>query len=483
MPAFRLDVDYFAITPELTMAGTVLVVLVVDLFLRPERKWLAMPIAFAGTAAALGLALALIGETRATFGGVYVVDSFAILFKIFFLVVALAVLMLSFRYFRDGRFYQGEYYFLLLSSFLGMLTISSSRDLLMLFISLELVSAPAFVIAGLRKRDPRGNEGAMKFFLIGILSAAVMLYGMSLIYGATGTLALEGIAATLGDAPRALAIAGVLFVVVGFGFKVSSVPFHFWAPDTYEGSPVPVAAFLSTASKAAGFAGLLQLMFVGFAPTAGDWTLIFAILAILTMTLGNLIALQQTQAVRLLAYSSIAQAGYMLVPFALVGSNAAVNDQAFAAATLYILIYGVMNTGAFAVIVGLSKEAPGALITDFAGLGKRNPMMAVAMLTFLLSLAGLPPLAGFWAKFQIVSATIAAEQVWLGIAIFVNSVISLFYYVAIAKQMFFVEAAETRPFRAPALVTGVVAILAAAVFAVGLFPDLFATFPPGATLP
>lgn len=488
MPAFRLDVDYIAILPELILAGAVLVVLTIDLALSRERKWWAMPVSFLGVAAALGATLSLIGEERATFGGTYVVDSFAILFKTFFLAVALVVLMLSLRYFRDGRYFQGEYYFLLLASFLGMLTISSSRDLLMLFISLELVSAPAFLIAGFRKRDPRSNEAAMKFFLIGILSAAVMLYGMSLLYGATGTLALEGIAERLGDVDQALAIAGILFVVAGFGFKVSSVPFHFWAPDTYEGSPIPVAAFLSVASKAAGFAALLQLAFVAFRPVADLWTPIFAVLAVLTMTIGNLVAIQQRQAVRLLAYSSVAQAGYMLVPFALVGSGlgasaAQLNQDAFAAAVLYILIYGVMNLGAFAVVVGISKEAPGALISDFAGLGQRSPMLAVAMLMFLLSLAGIPPLAGFWAKFFLFQVAISAEQAWLAVAIVVNSVISLYYYVGIARQMFFVEAAEPRPFRAPALVTGVVAVAALAVLAVGLFPDLFATFPPEATLP
>jgi NADH-quinone oxidoreductase subunit N len=201
------------------------------------------------------------------------------------------------------------------------------------------------------------------------------------------------------------------------------------------------------------------------------------------MTLGNLIALQQTQAVRLLAYSSIAQAGYMLVPFALVGTSAAVDDKAFASATLYILIYGVMNLGAFAVVVGLSREAPGALVSDFAGFGKRNPMMAVSMLMFLLSLAGLPPLAGFWAKFFIFDAAITANQPWLAVAIVVNSVISLYYYVTIARQMFFVEAAEERPFRAPVLVTGVVMLAAGAIVAVGIFPDIFANFPPQATLP
>ncbi|HYZ97312.1 MAG TPA: NADH-quinone oxidoreductase subunit N [Acidimicrobiales bacterium] len=482
------DIDYRAISPELILSGTVLLVLTIDLFLKQRRKHWSMWVSFVGVATALGFALSNIGTETRAFGETYVVDSFAVLFKVFFLVVALVVLLLSLRYFRDGRFYQGEYYFLLLTSFLGMLTIVSSRDLLMLFISLEVVSAPGFLIAGFRKRDPRSNEAALKFFLIGILSAAVMLYGMSLLYGVTGTLTLDGIAAKLAAAPEGLGLAAVLFVVAGFAFKVSAVPFHFWAPDTYEGSPIPVAAFLSVASKAAGFAGLLQLMFVGFRPLADVWAPVFAILSVLTMSIGNLVAIQQRQAVRLLAYSSVAQAGYMLLPFALVRAASdeaatAINEQAFAASVLYILIYAVMNLGAFAVVTALSRESPGVLIEDFAGLGQRSGAIAVAMGAFMISLAGIPPTAGFWGKFFIFQAAINAEQAWLAIVMVVNSVVSLYYYAAIVKQMFLVPVAEPRPFRAPVLVSGVVALALAGVVAVGIFPDLLATFPPNATLP
>ena len=488
------QVDYHAIAPEIILAATIIVVLLADLFIRPERKWFAMVLSFLGTSAALVATLTLIGETRTSFGGTYVVDSFAVLFKVFFLVSALAVLLLSVRYFRDGRYYQGEYYFLLLSAFLGMLTIASSRDLLMLFISLELVTAPAWLMAGFRKRDPRSNEAALKFFLIGILSTAVMLYGMSLIYGITGSLKLTEIATALADASPGIAVAGILFVVAGFAFKVSSVPFHFWAPDTYEGSPIPVAAFLSVASKAAGFAGLLQIMFVGFQPLAESWAPVFAVLSVLTMTIGNLVALQQRQVVRLLAYSSIAQAGYMLLPFALVAADGGrvvefanstftTNELAFASAVLYILIYGVMNLGAFGVVLALAREAPGALISDFKGLGRRAPVFALAMGMFMISLAGIPPLAGFWGKFFIFSAAVAADQAWLAVVMVLNSVVSLFYYVLIVRQMYFIDAPGARPLRAPVGVAAVVGLSAATVLAVGILPDLFAQFPQSATLP
>ena len=481
-------IDYHAIAPELVLTGTILVVLVMDAVLPTERKWLAMPVSLLGVLGSLAACLTLIGQDRVTFGGMYRVDSFALLFKIFFLAAAVVVLGISLRYFQEGRYYQGEYYTLLLASFLGCLTMPSSRDLLMLFISLELVSAPGFLIAAFRKTDPRSNEAGLKYFLIGVLSSAVMLYGMSLVYGVTGTTRLAGIAAKLGGlhgGTETISLAAILFVVAGFAFKVSSVPFHFWAPDTYEGAPIPVAAFLSVASKAAGFAGLLQLMFVGFAPRADFWAPIFAALSILTMTIGNLVALQQRQVVRLLAYSSVAQAGYMLLPFALVTTgNADVNRQAFASAELYILIYGVMTLGAFAVVVGMSRDAPQALISEYAGLVRRAPTLAVAMTVFLVSLAGIPPTAGFWAKFAIAKAAITRGGigVWLAVILFVNSVISLGYYLGIAREMILTQGEVERRPVVPRLVTAAAVLAALAVFVVFIYPDLFARIPPGATL-
>ena len=478
------DIDYVALAPELTLGVTVLVVLVLDLFLPPERKWWAAVASLLGLARSLMVTIALVGEERAVmFGGTYVVDEFALLFKVFFLAVGIVVVALSLRYFREGRYYQGEYYFLILTSFLGMLTISSSRDLLMLFISLEVVSAPGFLMAGFRKRDPRSNEAALKFFLIGILSTAVMLYGMSLVYGVTGSLRLDQIAQAFSDQASGVEVAAVLFVVAGFAFKVSSVPLHFWAPDTYEGSPVPVAAFLSVASKAAGFAGLIALMFFGFAPLAEFWAPVFAVLSILTMTIGNLVALQQRQVVRLLAYSSIAQAGYMLLPFALAGVSPEVDQQAVRAAIFYILVYAIMNLGAFAVVVAMAREAPGILVSDFAGMGRRAPAMAVAMLMFFVSLAGIPPTPGFWGKFFIFQAAIAADQAWLAVVMVVNSVISVWYYFSVIRPMFFVEPAMARPFRAPALVTAVIVLASAAVVVLGVLPGLITAVPSAVTIP
>jgi NADH-quinone oxidoreductase subunit N len=482
------SIDYHAILPELILAGTILLVLVVDAFLSQGRKWFTMPLGFLGVTASLVAVLTLIGQDRSTFDGMFVVDDFAVLFKTFFLSVALVVLMLSLRYFRDGRFYQGEYYFLLLTSFLGAILMPSSRDLLMLFIALELVSAPGFLIAAFRKTDPRSNEAGMKFFLIGVLSAAVMLYGMSLIYGVTGTLNLseigQALSASLPPGQEALVLAAIMFIVAGFGFKVSAVPFQFWAPDTYEGAPVPVAAFLATASKAAGFAGLLQLMFVAFPSQHEFWAPIFAALSIGTMTIGNLVALQQRQVVRLLAYSSIAQAGYMLLPFALVSADRAVNQDAFAASVTYILIYAIMTLGAFAVVIALSRESRGLLIADFAGLSRRAPVLALAMTVFMVSLAGVPPTGGFWAKFLVFKVAIQAGGIGtvLAVVMLVNSVISLVYYLAVPRQMLFAEPELDRPLVSPSLVTAVTVVAMVAIAAVGVWPELVARFPPLSTL-
>jgi NADH-quinone oxidoreductase subunit N len=315
-----------------------------------------------------------------------------------------------------------------------------------------------------------------------------MLYGMSLIYGVTGTLNLveigQALSGVLSQGQEPLVLAAILFVVAGFAFKVSAVPFQFWAPDTYEGAPVPVAAFLATASKAAGFAGLLQLMFVAFPAQYEFWTPIFATLSILTMVIGNFVALQQRQIVRLLAYSSIAQAGYMLLPFALVSADPTVNESAFAAAVTYILIYSIMTLGAFAVVVAMSREARSLQITDFAGLSRRAPVLAVAMTVFMVSLAGIPPLAGFWGKFLVFKVAIERGEIGIALAIvmLVTSVVSLYYYLAVPRQMLFVEAEHERRLSVPALVTAVTVLTMVAVVAVGFWPELLAHFPPLATL-
>ena len=472
-----MTIDYHAILPVLILSGTIVIVLITDLFLSPRHKSASMWVALVGVLATLVAVLSLIGNgDRTTFGGSYQVDAFTIVFQTFFMSAAAVVLLISYRYFREGGFYQGEYYLLLLTSFLGCLLMPASRDLLMLFLALELVSAPGFLMAAFRKSDVKGNEGGLKFFLIGVLSTAVMLYGMSLIYGLTGHLQLAAVSAglqQLSGAKETLANAAILFVVVGFAFKVSAVPFQFWAPDTYEGSPVPVAAFLGVASSAAGFAGLLQLMFVAFVHEYTFWVPLFVALSLVTMTLGNLVALQQRQVVRLLAYSGIAQTGYILLPFALVSADPAVNHSAFQAAVTYILIYGIMNLGAFAVTTAISSRHPLLRVEDFAGLAKTAPLLATAMTVFMVSLAGVPPTGGFWAKLLIFQAGIqrGGVGVLLAVAMVINSVISVGYYFLIPRAMIFEDAEDQTPFRSPILVTAVVAVAMTALLVIFVVPN------------
>jgi NADH-quinone oxidoreductase subunit N len=482
-------IDFHAILPELVLAGTALLVLVVDLFVE-RAKVVANYLALAGTIAA-GVALASLapGGTRTTFGGSFVVDDYALLFKALFLGSLLLVLLMSNRYINAGTYYQGEFYFLILSSFVGMLLMPSSRDLLMLFLSLEIVSATGFIAAGFRKGDVRSNEGALKFLLIGVLSTAVMLFGMSLVYGFTGSLKLSEIATRLDQVGGEPAMVMAVFLVItGFAFKVSAAPFHFWAPDTYEGSPVPVAAYLSVASKAAGFAGLLQVTFVAFPGYARYWAPAFAVLAALTMLIGNVIALAQTSMVRLLAYSSVAQAGYMLVPFAVGSAPNADRDRAFQAVLVYLLYYGVTNLGAFAVVTLISQRQPANLLSDYDGLGRRSASLGIAMTLFLLSLAGWPPFAGWYAKFVVFQAALSAGQTSVTIlAVFmaVMTVVAFFYYLSICGRIWFAQPPEDVPAGAPAAspLTGLaIGLATAGVVVLGILPGLLVQYAPTASL-
>jgi NADH-quinone oxidoreductase subunit N len=468
------SVDWHALSPELVLTAAACVVLVADLFLPQRLKWVAMPLSAAGIVATLGAVLTLIGEERVTLAGSFEVDSFALLFKGLLCVLGLVVLAISFHYFKVGLYYQGEYYFLLLCSLLGGVVMASSRDLVSIFIAIELISVPGFILAGLRKGDPKSNEASLKFFLFGVLSTAVMLYGMSLIYGFTGTTLLEGINQRIGAAgDEPIVVLGVFFVVVGFAFKISAVPFHFWAPDTYEGAPSPVAAFLSTASKIGGFIGLLVLMFKAFPEVADSWRPVFAVLATLTMTVGNMIALRQQHIIRLLAYSGIAQSGYILVAFALIDpGNVGASRQAFQAALIYLAIYGVMDAGAFAAAVAFARRGGTYFINDYAGLWQRSPAVALMLAGFLVSLAGVPPMAGLWAKFFVLAAAVDAEVYWIAVVVAVNAIIAAWYYLAVVKRMFFEPPEVEEPLEVPYLLRGAMGVTALALVAGGIYPAI-----------
>ena len=487
MPFHPPNLDYHALAPEIILTLVIAIVLVADLFLDRSRKWLLSNIAGFGLIAAMVpiLSLALSShDTRSLVGGAYVVDNFALVLKALFLAVGYVVLLMATNYVDEGDYYEGEFYFLLLASVLGMVVMSSSRDLITIFVALETLSIPGYMLAGWRKRDRKSNEAALKYYLLGVLASAVMLYGMSLIYGYTGTTILAKIGEqTAGNAAhQPMVTMAILFIIVGFAFKVSAVPFHAWAPDTYEGAPTPVTAFLSVASKTGGFVALLQLIFVGFFGRSDVWGPLFGILAALSMTVGNLVALRQTNIVRMLAYSSIAQAGYILIPFAIAGSNhGAAAHTAFTATVVYLLVYAAMNLGAFTVIIAVARKTRSGEISSYGGLYEYAPGLAVLMTIFLFSLAGIPPLAGAWAKIFVFRAVLDAGTSWavlLGVVAAVNSVIALFYYASVAREMWMspVPDGDRTPISVPTPLTTALGLTAAVVIVIGIYPQAFAHF-------
>ncbi len=478
------NLDYHALAPEIVLAVALSVVLLADLFLDREKKWIVGNLASFGLLAALVpvVSLAIFGDdSRSMLNDAYVVDRFSLVLKGLFLVSGYVVLLMSQRYVEEGDYYEGEFYFLILCSVLGMTVMASSRDLITIFVALETLSLPAYLLAGWRKRDLKSNEASLKYYLLGVLASAVMLYGMSLIYGYTGSTVLADIGQQVSGSIAAQPVVSVaiVFVLVGFAFKVSAVPFHSWAPDTYEGSPTPVTAFLSVASKTGGFVALFQLIFVGFFGRDDVWGPVFWVLAALSMTVGNLIALRQTNVVRMLAYSSIAQGGYILVPFAVAGVNQEATKSAITASVVYLLVYAAMNLGAFAVVMAVARKTGSGEISSYGGLFEYAPGLAVTMTVFLFSLAGIPPLAGAWAKIFVFRSVLDAGTGWgvaLGVIAAVNSVIALFYYAAIAKEMWMnpVPDGDRTPIRVPASLTTALGITLAVVVVVGVYPQLFA---------
>jgi NADH-quinone oxidoreductase subunit N len=482
----RPDLDYHALLPEIILTGAIVLVLLVDLLSDERGKWATSSVAGIGLLAALVpvLTLAVDGADRSMFGGAFVVDNYALVFKALFLISAYVVILMSTEYIGEGDYHEGEYYFLLLSSLLGMVVMASARDLISIFVALELLSIPAYMLAGWRKRDLKGNEAGMKYYLMGVFASAVMLYGMSLVFGLSGSTVLheigDQIGGSVGSEP-ALTL-GIVFVLIGFAFKVSAVPFHTWSPDTYEGAPTPVTAFLSVASKAAGFVALLNLVFIGFYGRDDVYQPLFWILAAVTMTVGNLIALRQTNIVRLLAYSSIAQAGFILVPLAVVGNNDSdASRSALTAVVTYLLIYAAMNLGAFAVVIAVARKTRSGEISSFGGLFEYAPGLAVLMTIFVFALAGIPPLAGWLAKFVVFRSVLDAGTPWavaLGVITAVNSVIGLFYYASIAREMWMRPPpdGDRTPVRLTPSITLALAMTGIATVVIGITPNIIARF-------
>jgi NADH-quinone oxidoreductase subunit N len=478
-------IDWHAIAPELILIVGINVVLGTDLLIAESKKWATATITGVVLLAAFVpiVTLAVVQEDglRSLFDGRYVVDDFSLVLKALFLLTAYVVVLISQTELEEGGYYQGEYYVLLLCSVLGMVMMASSRDLVSVFIALELLSIPAYMLAAWRKRDTLSNEAGVKYYLLGVFASAVLLYGMSLLYGATGTTKLTEIGARLADEKLVgLEIIGIVFVIAGFGFKVSAVPFHSWAPDTYQGAPTPVTAFLSVASKAAGFVALILVVFLAF-PTADEvYGPLIWVLSALTMTVGNVIALRQTNIVRMLAYSSVSQGGFILMPLAYVNSGEA-GATALKAVVVYLLVYAFTNLGAFAVVIAVSRKTHSGEISSFGGLIQYAPGLAVMMTLFLASLVGIPPLGGWIGKFNAFKALLdagTASAYTLAVIGAVNTAIASAYYLRVMREMWMNDPpdGDRTPVVTPPPVGAALVITTAGMLVVGVLPGLVMHF-------
>ena len=477
-------IDWHALAPELVLLVGINVVLAVDLWIDESRKWIVASLSgFLLLGAFIPIVtLAVLGDdVRSMFDGRYVIDEYALVLKALFLLTGYVVVLMSQTELEEGGYYQGEYYVMLLASVLGMVMMSSSRDLMSVFVALELLSIPAYMMAAWRKRDPKSNEAGVKYYLLGVFASGVLLFGMSYLYGTTGSTKLTEIGAALADGDLlAMEVIGVIFVIVGFGFKVSAVPFHTWAPDTYEGAPTPVTAYLSVASKAAGFVGMVTMLYVGLYAADDVYEPFIFVLAALTMTVGNLLALRQTNIVRLLAYSSVSQGGFILMPLAVIASGGAA-ESALKAVVVYLLIYAFSNLGAFAVIIAVSRKTRSGEISSYGGLMSYAPGLGLLMTIFLASLTGIPPLGIWIAKFTAFRALLdAGDGIGYTLAIIaaVNTVISAAYYMRVMREMWMkpVPDGDTTRIVVPQPVMAALGICAAGTIVLGVVPSLVMRF-------
>ena len=456
--------DYIRILPELVLIAFGMLVMVLDPLLpeHNDRRGLGI-LALVGAVAATVLTLVQAAYRGSAWFGMIQVDSFSIFFHFIVGFVASAVILASLEYLSVQRIRLGEYYGLILLGSVGMMLMSSAVELVLIFIALEISSISTYILAGVRRRAAAGAEASIKYFLLGSFATAFFLYGVALMFGATGSTSIYAIAATLRNGAPVLAYVAMALMFVGLGFKVASAPFHVWTPDVYEGAPAPVVALMSTAPKAAAFAVLLRIVFAAAAP---GWFWVVWCSAVLSMCIGNIGALVQNNVKRLLAYSSIAHAGYLLVAFA------AAKDIGISAAMFYAASYAVMNLGAFIVIAHFAgANERYVAIDDYAGLGRRAPILAAMLSIFLLSLIGIPITGGFFAKFYVFSAALQSNLVGLTIVGVINSAIAAYYYLRLIVVMYMREPRDQAPMIAmPASVGFSVAAAAIATIYLGVLP-------------
>ena len=432
-------VDFSVILPVMLLAAWACVLLLVDLFVK--RKGVTAFLAALGLALALGITLSQVGLSQTSFNNMVVVDGFSTFVNALLLVSGLLGVALAYNYVKRVDIERGEYYPLLLFSITGMMLMAQAADLIIVFLALELLSIPLYVLAAFAGPKVNSEEAGLKYFLLGAFSTGFVVYGIALVFGATGSTSLRAIvsvAANQGGNNLLLTI-GAALILVGLGFKVAAVPFHMWTPDVYEGAPSAVTAFMASGAKIAGFAALLRVFALAFPSLAADLTPILAVLSALTMIVGNVLAIAQTNIKRLLAYSSIAHAGYILMAFVPYGQSAVVATSV-AAGLFYLVSYALTNFGAWAVVIALEqKEGKGLQISDYAGLARKYPGLAAAMAVFMLSLTGIPPTLGFVGKFYLFRAALEGQYYVLAVIGVLTSLISAYYYLRVIVTMYMRE--------------------------------------------
>ena len=476
MPIEIPNIDWQLLMPELVIISTLFLVLIFDLFDAISKQVLGwVTLLGAGIALWVSVTMRMEATYGTVFGGMFSVNGFSLFFNIIFLVSTILVTLISLQYLRgngvDGgrERSQGPYYLLILLATLGMMLMAAGNELIVVFLGLELMSLSLYVLAGYFRERSVSSEAGMKYLLLGAFASAFFLYGIALLYGGTGTTSLPEIAtAVASGSPSPLLLAGMFLLIVGFGFKVAIVPFHQWAPDVYDGAPTTIAAFISAGPKAAGFAAFLRIFTETLQNLHTEWSGVVILLAILTMTGGNILAIAQTNIKRMLAYSSIAHAGYVLI------GVAAANREGISSAMLYLLVYCIMNIGAFAAVI-LAQTSTGErlAISEYAGLGFRKPLLALFLTVMLLSLAGFPPTAGFVGKFYVFKSAVQAGHFWLVAIGAVNTAISAFYYLRVVVTMYMREPAgevDVSPYPRT-LVVGLV-LAAIGVLLIGILPSL-----------
>ncbi len=488
------DVNLALILPELIVALAGVIVMLVDAFSSPRQRLvtgtLSLLAMLAAAAATIWLWVAR-PLTASAFNGMIVLDEFRLSFTMIFIVVAILTLLIATIWIETENLPAGEFHALLLFATAGMMLMASAGDLVIVFLGLEILSIATYVLAGFRRTDTRSNESSLKYFILGSFASAFLLYGIALIYGATATNTLPGTTNIATIATRLdqslyppLLFAGIAMLLVGFGFKIATAPFHVWTPDVYEGAPTPVTAFMAAGPKAAGFASFMRVFLFGFpivtaaASTAGfahaAWVGALAIMAALTMTIGNVVAIVQNNVKRMLAYSSIAHAGYALVGFVAAGAatDPAQRSAAVTAVIFYLLTYAVMNMGAFAIVTLIARKGDQQNeVEDYNGIGFSSPVLAFSLSIFLLSLLGMPLTAGFMGKIMVFSAAVNQGYVWLVVLGVLNTAISVYYYLRLIIVMFFKErTAVWEPPRVPAGVAVALILTILGVFYLGLFP-------------